>query len=193
MNTHDYDDLEQKAFWARMNTSDGDYGAPFKLPTFGLFGGGGSDQPELCQGAGSLNGTDPESESVKELQGLLGIKVDGSFGGGTATAVENYQILHNLTATGCADSATWAKLGKTKTPEQQAATAQGISAGFGLATDILGSFGGKKGKKGKKGGGGGASTAIAPAPPNYLLWVGVPLTLVIIIGVGRALTGNKDK
>jgi hypothetical protein len=184
-------DGEYGAFWDHMD--DEDYGFFSNLSLSNVFGGGGSARPEICQGSG-------DTASVKELQGLLGISADGIFGSGTATAVKNFQILHNLTATGCADSATWAKLGKTKTPEQQAASQQaavtGIQAGAGLATSLLSAaFQGKKGKKGKKGKRG---ANIPPPPPlpeegtNWLMWIGIPLVLVVVSGGIWTLTRPKE-
>lgn len=47
---------------------------------------------------------------VQELQRLLKISVDGSFGPATRTAVRTYQSNNGLPVTGVVDSATWTKL-----------------------------------------------------------------------------------
>lgn len=49
-------------------------------------------------------------DSVKTLQTLLGIAVDGKFGNGTKAAVVAYQTAHGLAADGVVGPATWAKL-----------------------------------------------------------------------------------
>lgn len=50
--------------------------------------------------------------SVKELQKLLGLKVDGDFGPKTENAVKNFQKNHNLTEDGIVGSKTWQLLQK---------------------------------------------------------------------------------
>jgi N-acetyl-anhydromuramyl-L-alanine amidase AmpD len=52
--------------------------------------------------------TGPE---VKELQKALGIGADGIFGAGTAAAVYQFQLEHNLTADSIVGSKTWEALG----------------------------------------------------------------------------------
>lgn len=52
-----------------------------------------------------------QGESVRILQGKLGIKADGAFGPGTDTAVKAFQAKHGLTADGLVGPATWAALG----------------------------------------------------------------------------------
>lgn len=174
-------DGEYGAFWDHVQEED--YGFFENLSLKNIFGGG-SDRPEICQGSS-------DTAAVVELQGLLGISADGIFGSGTTTAVKNYQILNNLTATGCADSATWSKLGKS--PEQRAANqqaaAQGIAAGAGLVTSMISA--GKKGKRGNKG-------ASMPPPPlpeeegtDWLMWIGLPLGLAVVSGGIWLLTRPK--
>jgi Putative peptidoglycan binding domain len=47
---------------------------------------------------------------VKQLQTFLGVKVDGSFGPNTTTAVAAFQSSHGLPATGTVNAATWAAM-----------------------------------------------------------------------------------
>lgn len=51
-----------------------------------------------------------KGEAVKELQRLLGLTTDGSFGPMTEAAVKKFQSEHNLTADGIVGPATWSLL-----------------------------------------------------------------------------------
>ncbi len=48
--------------------------------------------------------------AVRKLQGLLGVEVDGVFGGDTSTAVQAWQRAHGLDVDGVVGPATWASL-----------------------------------------------------------------------------------
>ena len=51
-----------------------------------------------------------KGESVKQLQGILGLTVDGNFGPKTENAVKNFQKKHNLTEDGIVGPKTWQAL-----------------------------------------------------------------------------------
>ena len=55
-------------------------------------------------------------EEVKELQTLLKINADGSFGPGTLAAVKAWQSANGLTADGIVGNATWSALHTTSEP-----------------------------------------------------------------------------
>lgn len=52
-----------------------------------------------------------QGNSVRELQRLLGIKIDGGFGPKTDTAVREFQTAHGLKSDGLVGPATWTALG----------------------------------------------------------------------------------
>jgi N-acetyl-anhydromuramyl-L-alanine amidase AmpD len=63
-----------------------------------------------------------QGNSVRQLQQLLGITVDGSFGPTTDAAVRAFQTKHTLMADGLVGPKTWAELGITNAePAAQAA------------------------------------------------------------------------
>jgi len=64
------------------------------------------EKPWLRQGA--------SGESVKELQQLLGVVVDGSFGRVTERAVREFQSANDLAVDGVVGARTWAKLAERK-------------------------------------------------------------------------------
>jgi peptidoglycan hydrolase-like protein with peptidoglycan-binding domain len=51
-----------------------------------------------------------DNDSVRELQKLLGVSIDGDFGPKTEAAVKAYQKRHNLVADGLVGPKTWASL-----------------------------------------------------------------------------------
>ncbi len=107
-----------------------------------------ADKPVLSNGSGTYMGTDPESEAVMELQGLLGTKVDGSFRGGTEASVKSYQLSKGLKATGVVDAGTWTVLLRGGVPlsdeekaEKQAKTAATIASAGSAITSLFSAFG----------------------------------------------------
>jgi len=144
-----------------------------------LFGGGGlGSKPVLKEGMGTRNGTDEESMHVKDVQERVNTSVDGKFGSGTATAVRRWQKDHGLDDTGIVDDATWSALyGKPPKAERQAKTTQTLTDTFSFLTTGISAFTG------------GGETDLAPIedsasepPPNYLLWIGVPVVLLVLGG-----------
>jgi len=99
-----------------------------------------ADKPVLSNGS--------RGPDVTELQGLLGIKADGIFGGGTEASVKSYQLSKGLEATGVVDAGTWTVLLRGGVPlsdeekaEKQAKTAAGIASAGSAITSLFSAFG----------------------------------------------------
>ena len=85
------------------------------LPTAGDASGFPSSPPTLRRG--------DTGESVKHLQQLLGVPVDGIYGPQTEQAVRDYQKSHtNLTVDGVAGAQTWGSLSRTGGASSQTQT-----------------------------------------------------------------------
>ena len=59
---------------------------------------------------GELKLWSKDTDRVKKLQNILGIKVDGVFGDTTELAVKKYQKKNNLVQDGVVGPDTWAKM-----------------------------------------------------------------------------------
>lgn len=65
-------------------------------------------------------------DDVKDLQTLLGLRADGSFGSGTEKALKDYQASVGLNATGIADQMTWAYLLGEKKPKSSSSSGSAL-------------------------------------------------------------------
>jgi len=86
-------------------------------------------------------GTGATGGSVRGIQKLIGVSVDGQFGAATATALRSWQKTHHLTASGVVDAATWAAIRPARAQHICGRKVRGVGVTLGCAKLAAGSNG----------------------------------------------------